>query len=152
MSNNNTRPPLTQLTNTLGNGSRTNGAVRKSLAPQPANNNRRQSVVPTDRRKSSFGVAGGGRPSLMPPPPITGRLSNVARQSLGAGVKRSSIFNAKGIRTDPRPLNDKTWMNQSVKKLITFLTVHSYPAQLAPKILLSPTAKDFANIFQFLYK
>jgi len=41
-------------------------------------------------------------------------------------------------------------MNLSIKTVITYLTTHNYPHEISPKILSSPTGKDFLNIVSFL--
>jgi len=75
--------------------------------------------------------------------------------AVGAGVdRRSSAFGGKpaGPKQDPRPLNDKNFLNNCVHTLITYLSMHGYPAAVSPKTLASPTAKDFTLIVQFLFQ
>ena len=41
-------------------------------------------------------------------------------------------------------------MNQTIKKLIIYLSQNGYDCTISPKILKAPTSKDFANMFDFL--
>ena len=76
-------------------------------------------------------------------------------------------------KTDPRPIKDKKFMSESIKQVIRFLTEQGarlrpepcaprathldtpaarpgYEQQISPKILKTPTSKDFRDIFSFL--
>ena len=93
------------------------------------------------------------RKSLAPSAMMENRPS--AAGGGGAGVdRRSSAFGGKpsGPKQDPRPLGDKNFLNNCVHTLITYLSVHGYPAAVSPKTLASPTAKDFTMIVQFLFQ
>lgn len=73
---------------------------------------------------------------------------------LGPGAidpRRSSAFGRPaGPKQDPRPLNDKNFLNDCIRTVISYLSTHGFPAAVSPKTLASPTAKDFAIIVQFL--
>ncbi len=75
-------------------------------------------------------------------------------QSMGPiDPRRSSAFNtakASGPKADPRPISDKGFQANCIRTIITYLSTHNYPAQVSPKTLASPTAKDFTLIVQFL--
>ena len=53
---------------------------------------------------------------------------------------------------DPRPITDKSFQNACQRALIKYLTTHNYGFDISPKILSSPTGKDFHNIITFLAK
>lgn len=83
----------------------------------------------------------------------------MARLSIEGGGKkfvkhRSSTFGSKshGLRTDPRPLNDKMYQSKCVETLITYLSTHGYDHEISQKMLLAPMTKDFVNVVHFLMK
>lgn len=55
------------------------------------------------------------------------------------------------IITDPRNIGDKSFMHNSIKTLIQYLSDHGYDHPLAIKILTRPSVKDFSNIINFLF-
>ena len=87
-----------------------------------------------------------------------GRMSIAPNENrgslLGPGAmdpRRSSAFGRPaGPKQDPRPLNDKNFLNECIRTVIGYLSTHGFPAAVSPKTLASPTAKDFAIIVQFL--
>jgi kinetochore protein NDC80 len=58
----------------------------------------------------------------------------------------------KVTKTDPRPISEKEFRTDCIRSLISYLTSHGYNTQLSAIILSSPSAKEFANILQFLYR
>lgn len=79
------------------------------------------------------------------------------RPSVAPGTmldRRSSAFGkgGAGLKADPRPLGDKNFLNACIRTVITYLSTHGYPYAVSPKILTSPTGKDFAQIVQFLFQ
>lgn len=66
--------------------------------------------------------------------------------------RRSSVYgkSASGVKTDPRPIGDKNYMNNCIRVVITYLSSHGYPAAVSPKMLTTPTAKEFTTLVQFL--
>ncbi|KAJ1668101.1 kinetochore-associated Ndc80 complex subunit ndc80 [Coemansia sp. RSA 1813] len=52
---------------------------------------------------------------------------------------------------DPRPIKDRNFMAKGQQRIMNYLSTHAYPGMLTPKTLSMPTAKDFQNIFKFLY-
>ena len=136
------------------------------------NNNRRQTLANLSpgalnaRAGSATGgngaAAGAGRVSKDAPGglPAKGRKSlapglAVERPSaVGLDVRRSSAFGGKpsGPKQDPRPLNNKDYLNNCIRTVITYLSTHSFPAAVSPKTLASPTGKDFATVVQFLFQ
>eukprot|EP01116_Phalansterium_solitarium_P009020 TRINITY_DN23011_c0_g1_i1.p1 TRINITY_DN23011_c0_g1~~TRINITY_DN23011_c0_g1_i1.p1 ORF type:complete len:634 (-),score=285.00 TRINITY_DN23011_c0_g1_i1:320-2221(-) len=139
------RAALAPLTNSSQGRQSMIPGPRKSIAPSaraaPANE-KRMSVAPSSQVE--------GRPSTS----SQGRLSTLGRQS-GAGVRRSSMYGkqaAPGSKKDPRPVSDKQYMGQCVRKVILYLTSHGYDQEINPKLLISPTAKQFFSILQFLVR
>ncbi|KAI3654129.1 hypothetical protein MP228_000848 [Amoeboaphelidium protococcarum] len=93
---------------------------------------------------------------------------NENRQSIGyrgavpnSAVRRQSVYAGRpsgiGLATpqhamkDPRSIRDKEWQNSAVLNLISFLYECGYEKDLSPKVLASPSGKDFQMIFKFLY-
>lgn len=127
-------------------------APRMSLAGGP-----RQSLGPSRVRHSNIGTAttelasmsiGNEQRKLS-----LGRTSLDPRESLN---RRSSAFGKNLAGTfpggkDPRPIREKSYQLDVIKNLIDFLVKSGYPHPISQKILTAPSAKDFQNIFKFLY-
>lgn len=66
--------------------------------------------------------------------------------------RRSSVY--AGARTkalkDPRPVTSKAFQQESIHRLIKFLSENGYEYAISPKLLTRPTGKDFLNIVRFL--
>lgn len=54
--------------------------------------------------------------------------------------------------TDPRNIQDKQFMNHSIRGLVDYLTKHGFEHQISTKTLTRPAVKDFQNIINFLFK
>lgn len=54
------------------------------------------------------------------------------------------------VGKDPRPISDPEYRKESTVKVITFLVENGYPHTISPKILKSPSTKDFVSILSFL--
>lgn len=74
--------------------------------------------------------------------------------------RRSSAFNPSRLSLaqtaaaplrDPRPIREKQWQTHAIRTLIAFLAQAGYPHSVSPRTLATPAAKDFQNIFRFLY-
>jgi kinetochore protein NDC80 len=143
---------------------------RASLAPGKA------AIVP-----GTAGANGGGKDGAIAPPPIGMSASGAAQmQSLkpgglsgGAGRpsmaparagerpggsfdRRSSAFGKPNAgaagKPDPRPLGDKGFFANCIRSIIAYATAHNYPHALSPKVLTSPTGKDFAQLAFWLFQ
>lgn len=68
----------------------------------------------------------------------------------GAGLNLMSVTHHLPFK-DPRPIRDKQWQYAAIRNLIHFLLSSGYDRPISPKILTSPTTKDFQLIFKFLY-
>jgi kinetochore protein NDC80 len=106
---------------------------------------------------------GHGRPSMGPGRLMGGKEGGPGRQSMKPGRpsmapgalldRRSSAFGkCAGVKADPRPLGDKNFLNACIRTVITYLSTHGYPYAVSPKVLTSPTGKDFTQIVQFLFQ
>lgn len=104
------------------------------LNNRPSLANSRQSLKPSS-----------GRPSLAP---------QTNERSSNAGIdRRSSAFAShSAVKQDPRPLGDKNFQNSCIRTVIAYLSSNGYPYAVSPKVLSSPTGKDFAQIVQFLFQ
>ncbi|KAK3578088.1 hypothetical protein CHS0354_006746 [Potamilus streckersoni] len=139
------------------------GSGRQSLSCVPlrvrneSNTKPRQSTGFSLSRKSSFGS---GSSFGMPP---FGSITNVnggqIRKSVfGSASKKnprlsrgSGIGMRNGIVKDPRPLSDKAFQHKCIKNVLQFLTERNFPYPITPKLLQSPTTKDFLKIYEFIY-
>lgn len=75
------------------------------------------------------------------------------KNDLRRGSRPSMTYsNSRGIRSDPRPLHDKQYMQQCVKSLISYVIDHGYEQPISPKILTNPSSRDFQHIFLFLMR
>ncbi|KAM7030635.1 kinetochore protein NDC80 homolog isoform 1-T3 [Acridotheres tristis] len=82
------------------------------------------------------------------------KISCVGNKVSGAGGSRSSqcgVFGTEKIK-DPRPLQDKAFIQQCIKKLHEFLVENGYGHNVSMKSLQSPSVKDFLKIFTFVYR
>ncbi|NWS27238.1 NDC80 protein, partial [Polioptila caerulea] len=82
------------------------------------------------------------------------KVSCFGSRASGAGGSRSSqygVFGTEKIK-DPRPLHDKAFIQQCIKKLCEFLVENAYAHNVSMKSLQSPSVKDFLKIFTFIYR
>lgn len=111
----------------------------------------RQSLGPARVRSSNIGT--GEAAPTNPEGRSVSRQSLEPRESLN---RRSSAY-GKGLVAgiaggkDPRPIRDKAFQLEIIKNLINFLVRAGFPYPISQKILTAPSAKDFQNIFKFLY-
>lgn len=110
---------------------------------------------------STAGGGGGGRSTLGGQRPSTNvQRTSMGRQSLApterkssTGVRRSTAYgNVAGNRSDPRPLMDKTYLNDSLHKMADYLSSHGYEQPINLKTLSRPSGRDFKNIMGFLFR
>uniref|UniRef100_A0A4X2KZ18 Kinetochore protein NDC80 n=1 Tax=Vombatus ursinus TaxID=29139 RepID=A0A4X2KZ18_VOMUR len=71
----------------------------------------------------------------------------------GPGSRNSllGIFGGVEKIKDPRPLNDKAFIQQYIRQLCEFLTENGYAFSVNMKSLQSPSVKDFLKIFTFIF-
>ena len=53
---------------------------------------------------------------------------------------------------DPRKLQDKDFLNASIKTLVSYLVDHNYDQAISPKIMKQPSSKDYHSIIFFLFR
>ncbi|XP_072568540.1 kinetochore protein NDC80 homolog isoform X2 [Paramormyrops kingsleyae] len=81
------------------------------------------------------------------------RTSFFGKRASGAGMSRNSTFGAFGgveKMKDPRPLHDKSFIQQCIKDLCEFLSERGFPGTITVKSLQSPSTKEFLKIFEFI--
>jgi kinetochore protein NDC80 len=76
-------------------------------------------------------------------------------------IRRSSVYGKTSLTNlngsqpaygkDPRPIRDKTFQANCTRNLVEFLMRVGYPHPISQKLLTAPSAKDFQQIFKFLY-
>ncbi|XP_044140060.1 kinetochore protein NDC80 homolog [Bufo gargarizans] len=120
----------------------------------------RQSTVPLRVQDSN-------RPCVTTPQAKEGlgKLSLTRPQS-GTSERKTSFFGRRTSSTrnsqygafggsekikDPRPLHDKSFIQQCIRQLCEFLNEHGYSQTLTVKSLQGPSTKDFLKIFAFIY-
>lgn len=111
---------------------------------------RRQTAVPyggSSRRTTATGTVGRRATSSLLGAPPGSRLST--RLSTRPSMTYS---NRPSLRSDPRPLHDKHYMQACVKQLISFVIDRGYDQPISPKILTNPSSRDFQHIFLFLVR
>lgn len=82
------------------------------------------------------------------------RTSFFGRRTSSIGTFSANLYGTCGGTEkikDPRPLHDKSFVQQCIRQLCEFLGDNGYPHSFSVKSLQSPTAKEFLKIFSFLY-
>uniref|UniRef100_A0A452V0W3 Kinetochore protein NDC80 n=1 Tax=Ursus maritimus TaxID=29073 RepID=A0A452V0W3_URSMA len=81
------------------------------------------------------------------------KASVFGKRTSGHGSRNSQfgIFSSSEKIKDPRPLNDKAFIQQCIRQLCEFLTENGYAYSVSMKSLQAPSVKDFLKIFTFLY-
>ncbi|XP_019520648.1 PREDICTED: kinetochore protein NDC80 homolog, partial [Hipposideros armiger] len=81
------------------------------------------------------------------------KVSVYGKRTSGPGSRNSQfgIFSCSEKIKDPRPLNDKAFIQQCIRLLCEFLTENGYAYSVSMKSLQAPSVKDFLKIFTFLY-
>lgn len=99
------------------------------------------------------------REPLIPPSPagtVASSTSASRRRSVGGERRRQSFVpppnSVPAVKTDPRPITDKNYQNQSAKQLLQYLTKSGYDYPISLKSLSRPSGKDFSNIVSFLLR
>ncbi len=112
-------------------------AVQSNSQPNFPENVRSSKAIP-----ESIGSMGFGRP---------GRITSLVQRPNSINIisqERNDMVRQK----DPRPLRDKTYQSQSINLIINHLRQSNYQSPIEQRNLTNPTAKDFLNIYRFLYK
>ncbi|NXG24427.1 NDC80 protein, partial [Grallaria varia] len=120
------------------------------MALRVQDNNKMGLQTPQMKDKGTF-----GKLSMSKPTPGTSerKISIFGKRASGAGGSRSSqygVFGTEKIK-DPRPLQEKAFIQQCIKQLCEFLVENGYAHNVSMKSLQSPSVKDFLKIFTFIY-
>ncbi|XP_055018120.1 kinetochore protein NDC80 homolog isoform X2 [Boleophthalmus pectinirostris] len=122
------------------------GGRMSELPMRVQDSNRMSMVYTTPQSKPSF-----GKLSISKPQSVTSerRTSFFGARSSGAGM---AGFGGTEKIKDVRPLHDKSYVQQCIKQLYEFLTDQGFPGPLSPKMLQSPSTKEFVKMFEFIYR
>lgn len=122
-----------------------------SNLPVRATTDRRMSAIPSTTGRRST-VTASTQPATQRPPGMPRPSTASLRQST-ASQRQSTAFGASsrgGLRQDPRPLTDRQFIQQAMRKLLAFLDDHGYECQFSLKTLPSLSSKEFESILTFL--
>ncbi|EPQ09282.1 Kinetochore protein NDC80 like protein [Myotis brandtii] len=126
----------------------TGGAGRLSMQELRSQDFNKQGLyTPQTKEKPSFGKLN------MTKPTSERKVSLFGKRTSGTGSRNSQfgIFSCSEKIKDPRPLNDKAFIQQCIRLLCEFLTENGYAYNVSMKSLQAPSVKDFLKIFTFLY-
>ncbi|XP_014743942.1 PREDICTED: kinetochore protein NDC80 homolog isoform X2 [Sturnus vulgaris] len=121
------------------------------MALRVQDNNKMGLQTPQMKDRTTFGKLSMSKPTSAA---SERKISCVGNKVSGAGGSRSSqcgVFGTEKIK-DPRPLQDKAFIQQCIKKLHEFLVENGYGHNVSMKSLQSPSVKDFLKIFTFIYR
>ncbi|NWS95733.1 NDC80 protein, partial [Mionectes macconnelli] len=129
----------------------TRSSGRQSMmALRVQDNNKMGLQTPQMMEKGTF-----GKLSMSKPTPATSerKISIFGKRASATGGSRNSqygVFGTEKIK-DPRPLQEKAFIQQCIKQLCEFLVENAYAHNVSMKSLQSPSVKDFLKIFTFIY-
>ncbi|XP_021073656.1 kinetochore protein NDC80 homolog [Mus pahari] len=103
--------------------------------------------TPQIKERSTFGKLSTQKPTS------ERKVSIFGKRTSGYGSRNSQLgmFSSSEKIKDPRPLNDKTFIQQCIRQLYEFLTENGYVYSVSMKSLQAPSTKDFLKIFAFLF-
>uniref|UniRef100_A0A8D0E1E6 Kinetochore protein NDC80 n=1 Tax=Salvator merianae TaxID=96440 RepID=A0A8D0E1E6_SALMN len=105
----------------------------------------------TQDKRTTFGKLSVGK---YVPGTAERKTSFFDKRTSGPGSLRNSQYGAFASMEkikDPRPLHDKTYIQQCIRQLYEFLIEYGYGPSVSVKSLQTPSVKDFVNIFSFIY-
>ncbi|XP_053427149.1 kinetochore protein NDC80 homolog isoform X2 [Nycticebus coucang] len=124
----------------------TGGAGRLSMQDLRSQDFHKQGLyTPQTKEKTAFGKLSINKPTSERKVSVFGKSGHGSRNS------QLGIFSSSEKIKDPRPLNDKTFIQQCIRQLCEFLTENGYAHSVSMKSLQAPSVKDFLKIFTFLY-
>ncbi|XP_036591805.1 kinetochore protein NDC80 homolog isoform X1 [Trichosurus vulpecula] len=131
----------------------TGAAGRQSMqALRSQDFNKQGLYTPQTKERPNFGKLNTSR--LTPGTSTSERkISFFGKRTSGPGSRNSllGVFGGTEKIKDPRPLNDKTFIQQYIRQLCEFLTENGYACGVSMKSLQSPSVKDFLKIFTFIF-
>ncbi|XP_040608755.1 kinetochore protein NDC80 homolog [Mesocricetus auratus] len=103
--------------------------------------------TPQTKERTTFGKLSTNKPTS------ERKVSIFGKRTSGHGSRNSQlgIFSSSEKIKDPRPLNDKAFIQQCIRQLYEFLTENGNVCSVSMKSLQAPSIKDFLKIFAFLY-
>ncbi|XP_073524792.1 kinetochore protein NDC80 homolog [Phyllobates terribilis] len=120
---------------------------RQSLQPLRVQDTNRMGLI-TPQTKERLG-------KLSMSKPLSGaserKTSFFGRRTSNNRNSQYGAFGASEKIKDPRPLHDKSFIQQCIRQLFEFLNENSYSQTLTVKSLQGPSTKDFLKIFAFIY-
>ncbi|NXQ52809.1 NDC80 protein, partial [Anthoscopus minutus] len=128
-----------------------NSSRQSMMALRVQENKKMGAQTPQMKDRSTFGKLSISKPTSGA---SERKVSCFGNRASGAGGSRSSQYGVFGTEKmkDPRPLHDKTFIQQCIKKLCEFLLENAYAHNVSIKSLQSPSVKDFLKIFIFIYR
>ncbi|XP_051826344.1 kinetochore protein NDC80 homolog [Antechinus flavipes] len=131
----------------------TGAAGRQSMqALRSQDFNKQGLYTPVTKERPTFGKLNTSR--LTPGTSTSERkISLFGKRTSGPGSRNSllGIFGGSEKIKDPRPLNDKAFIQQCIRQLCEFLIENGYAYSVSMKSLQSPSIKDFLKIFTFIF-
>lgn len=91
----------------------------------------------------------------------TPAVAGTSRKSIVGGLSNSNSESRRmstlppmssGMRTDPRPINEKAYMNACIKNLTQYLSSTGYDQAVSTKSLARPSSTEITNIITFLLR
>ncbi|XP_074390532.1 kinetochore protein NDC80 homolog isoform X1 [Zonotrichia albicollis] len=107
--------------------------------------------TPQMKDRSTFGKLSMNKPTSGASERKVSCFGNRVSGAEGSRSSQYGVFGTEKIK-DPRPLHDKTFIQQCIKKLCEFLVENAYAHNVSVKSLQSPSVQDFLKIFTFIYK
>ncbi|NXI88334.1 NDC80 protein, partial [Rhipidura dahli] len=128
-----------------------NSGRQSMMALRVQDSNKMGLQTPQMKDRSTFGKLSMSKPTSGA---SERKMSCFGKGASGAGGSRNSQYNVFGTEKikDPRPLHDKAFIQQCIKKLCEFLVENAYAPNVSMKSLQSPSVKDFLKIFIFMYR
>ncbi|XP_053311802.1 kinetochore protein NDC80 homolog [Spea bombifrons] len=124
---------------------------RQSLLPlRVQDSNRMGLTTPQNKDRHGFGKLSMTKPHSG----ASERKTSFFGKRASAGTGRTSQYGAFGGNDkikDPRPLHDKSFIQQCIRQLCEFLNENGYSQTITVKSLQGPSTKDFLKIFAFIY-
>ncbi|XP_069491924.1 kinetochore protein NDC80 homolog isoform X2 [Ambystoma mexicanum] len=132
----------------MSRSSSSNG--RQSLLPlRVQDTNRPGLTTPQNKERPGFGKLSSTRPSSSK----SERSSNLFGKRSSSGTRNSQYgaFGGPEKIKEPRPINDKAYIQQCIRQLCEFLLENGFSQNISVKSLQAPSSKDFVRIFAFIY-
>jgi len=146
----------------FGAGLSMNSGKQSSLRQSLGGSHLHQFATDENMNFNNAGMMKKGRASMLPSTNIhhqntSTRKTSISTKHTSIGGKSKSISMSihaagSGLRQDPRPTQDKSYIKESTKTLVQFLIDHEYEYPLTQKMLQTPTSKDITQILTFLYR